>query len=77
MQDIEGMQTLQPIEYLYNNIPYFLLLEQLPLLLVVDDLLVEVAVIKELHDYTTHKQAGTTGFCPPGTLACILRCYCS
>lgn len=49
MQDVEVMQGLEADHRLDEHTPYLALLEELLPLLVVDDLLVEVAVVGKLH----------------------------
>lgn len=50
MQDIERVQGPQPNHGLDEHAPNLALLEQLLPLLAVHDLLVEIPVIRELHD---------------------------
>ena len=49
MKDVEVMQGLESDHSLDKNGPNLAFLEQLLPLLVVDDLLVEVAIVRELH----------------------------
>ena len=50
MENIEIVQRFEADYSLDEYTPYFIFLEEFLLLLVVNDLLVEVAVVSELHD---------------------------
>lgn len=50
MQDVEGVEAAEAVEYLDEDIPNLFFFKELLLLLLLDDLLVEVAVVEKLHD---------------------------
>jgi len=53
VEDIESVEHLEAVEGLYEYAPDVVLLEDLLLLLGVGYLLVEVAIVRELHDDAT------------------------
>ena len=53
MQNVKCVETLESMQDLYQDIPYFLLLEELLLFLLLYNLLVKVAVVEKLHDDAT------------------------
>lgn len=50
MQDVQSMQSFEADDGLYEHTPDLAFLEELLFLLAVDNLLVQIAVICELHD---------------------------
>jgi hypothetical protein len=50
MEDVVGVQPSEPEEHLDEHVPDLLLSEEQFGFLVLDDLLVQVAIVSELHD---------------------------
>lgn len=50
MKDIELMKAPETKKYLNKNIPYLFFIEKLFLFFVLNNLLIEIAVIEKLHD---------------------------
>jgi hypothetical protein len=50
MENIQSVQSFESDDCLDEHTPYFMLLEELFLLFMIDNLLIEVSVVCELHD---------------------------
>ena len=70
MENIEFVEVSESDDDLNENSPDFGFLEEVFLFFVVDDFLVEISVIGELHDDASLVNICTIGSCLPGRLPC-------